>query len=187
MSSSDEKVRFSLRPRPRPRTRLSIVRILVVHPELAYKSRRARTQFKDNEQLTLTMSNIVIFRIVVWIISAAADLYQGPMRVFITIAIFWMSVFSSSVFVLPRLLQIRARKYSNILNHESESRTSERSSTVPGNTSSLNNVGLNGHNANAILRKHSSCKSILSAYCTQTPLEPIPDERAITRWASSDN
>ncbi|KAL7472380.1 hypothetical protein ACHAXS_012718 [Conticribra weissflogii] len=125
--------------------------------------------------------------LVVWIISAAADLYQGPMRVFITIAIFWMSVFSTSVFVLPRLLQIRARKYSNILNHESESRTSERSSKVPGNTSSLNNVELNGHRANAILRKHSSCTSVLSAYCIQTPLEPIPDERAITRWASSDN
>lgn len=180
---SDEKIRFCYCRRHC----LSHFFTLAIHPDLAFRSRGLKSEFKDNQQLILTMSNIIIFRIVVWIIIGAVDLYQGPTRIFITIAIFWMSTFSSCVFVLPRLLQIRARKFSTTLNQDSENRTSKRSSTVAGNISSFHNGECNGLSADAIPRKHSSCTSVLSAHWNQSALEPVPDEKAVTRWASSES
>ncbi len=67
-----------------------------------------KKQFRDNQQLILTMYNIALVYSTIFIVANVVDLYQGTMRIFLSIGVFWMTVFSCCVFVLPKLLQIRS-------------------------------------------------------------------------------
>ena len=66
-------------------------------------------QFNDNKQLILTMYNIAVMGSLIIIVSNVVEVYQGIMRIFVAVGVFWTTVFSSCVFVLPRLLQVHAR------------------------------------------------------------------------------
>ncbi len=77
-------------------------------------------------QLLLTMYNIALVGSVIVVVFVAAEVYQATTRVFITIGILWITVFSSCIFVVPKLFQIRSRKLNPVEDDEPARRTSMR-------------------------------------------------------------
>mmetsp|Transcript_2625 Transcript_2625/g.6205 ORF Transcript_2625/g.6205 Transcript_2625/m.6205 type:complete len:870 (+) Transcript_2625:197-2806(+) len=96
---------------------------------LAYKTRNMRKEYRDNQQLLLTMYNIALVGSVIIVVLNAAERFQATTRVFITIGILWVTVFSSCVFVVPKLLLIRSRK----LNPVEEDEPARRTLSIVGN------------------------------------------------------
>lgn len=88
-----------------------------------------RKEYRDNQQLLLTMYNIALVGSVILVVFNAAEVCQATTRVFITIGILWITVFSSCIFVVPKLLQIRSRK----LNPVEEDEPARRTLSIVGN------------------------------------------------------
>jgi len=105
---------------------------------LAYKTRNMKKEFRDNQQLILTMYNIALVGTIILIVANVVQVYQGTIRIFISIGVFWMTVFSSCVFVLPRLLQIHTRNSASSVTQEGENGQRRRWSNV-ANISSFGN------------------------------------------------
>ena len=85
--------------------------LLLIGCVLAFKTRNMSDQFGgESKQLIVAMYNIALVASVVLIVANVVEAYNGTIRVFVTVAICWCTVFSSGVFVLPRLLRVRAQQ-----------------------------------------------------------------------------
>lgn len=51
--------------------------------------------------------NIALVASIVLIVAFAVEAYDGTMRIFVTVGVCWCTIFSSGVFVLPRLLRVK--------------------------------------------------------------------------------
>ena len=76
---------------------------------LAFKTRNLADEFGESEQLAIAMYNIALVSSVVLVIVNTVDVTGATSRVLVTIAIVWSTMFSSGVFILPRLLTVRDR------------------------------------------------------------------------------
>ena len=74
---------------------------------LAYKTRNMNDDFGEPKQLILAMYNIALVASIVLLVAFAVEAYDGTMRIFITVGVCWCTIFSSGVFVLPRLLRVK--------------------------------------------------------------------------------
>jgi len=83
--------------------------LILVGCVLAFKTRNMKKEYRDNQQLMLTLYNIALVGTVILIVANVVKVYQGTIRIFLSVGVFWMTVFSCCVFVLPRLLQIHTR------------------------------------------------------------------------------
>ena len=75
---------------------------------LAYKTRNMNDDFGEAKQLILAMYNIALIGTIILVVANVIETSSGTLRMFITIGVCWCTCFSSSVFVLPRLLRVRA-------------------------------------------------------------------------------
>ncbi|KAL7464469.1 hypothetical protein ACHAXS_004803 [Conticribra weissflogii] len=97
----------------------------VINP--AFKTRHIRKEYQDNQQLMLAFINIALVRGLTIVVAVGFDLYQGPMRIFNSIGIFWSTTFSSCLFVLPRYLRAQTRRSSSSITQEGETAAREAS------------------------------------------------------------
>ena len=76
---------------------------------LAFKSRNMAEEFSDAKPLVIAMYNIAVVASLVLIVAKVVDIPDGALRILMTAAVAWSTIFSGSVFVLPRLLQSKKR------------------------------------------------------------------------------
>jgi len=100
--------------------------ILVVGCFLAYKTRNMKDDFGECKQLLLAMYNIALIASIIIVLAYVAELY-GKLRILVTVGVCWSTIFSSGVFVLPRLLQVQQ---SNSTATRSRPSTFDRRGTV---------------------------------------------------------
>lgn len=81
--------------------------LVLVGCVLAYKTRNMNDDFGEPKQLILAMYNIALVASIVLIVAFAVEAYDGTMRIFVTVGVCWCTIFSSGVFVLPRLLRVK--------------------------------------------------------------------------------
>jgi len=109
--------------------------ILLMGCVLAFKTRNLQDEFGEAKQLILAMYNIAVVCSVVVVLTNFMSSGQAGSRLLYAVGIFWVTIFSSCVFIIPRLLEA----YYGI----SGTRTSVsgfRASSVPGRTP------VSGHN-----------------------------------------
>lgn len=82
-------------------------------------------EYQDNQQLVFAFTNIALVRGLTIVVALGFDLHQGPMRIFISIGIFWSTTFSSCLIVLPRFLRAQARRSSSSITQEGETAARE--------------------------------------------------------------
>jgi len=76
---------------------------------LAYLTRNMKEDFGEAMQLIFAMYNIAFVGVILVIITQITNLDTNGTSVLWTIGLFWGTVFSTSGFVIPRLVQIRQR------------------------------------------------------------------------------
>jgi len=81
--------------------------LLLVGCFLSFKSRNVRKELNDAKPLIIAMYNIALVSSLVLIVAKVVNIPDGPIRVLVTVGVAWSTFFSSSVFVLPRLLQVQ--------------------------------------------------------------------------------
>lgn len=142
-----------------------------------------RKEYRDNMQLLLTMYNIALVGSVIIVVLNAAERFQATTRVFITVCILWVTVFSSCVFVVPKLLQIRSRKFNPV----EEDVLARRAWSIVGNVSnSIPRIGRrvsyrNSQNSNSFGEQSeedddiigSSGKKIRASFIKQATKQPM--------------
>jgi len=84
--------------------------LLLVGCFLAFKSRNMNEEFCDAKPLVIAMYNIALVSSLVLIVAIGVDIPAGQLSILVSAAVAWSTIFSSSVFVLPRLLQGEKRK-----------------------------------------------------------------------------
>ncbi len=153
---------------------------------VAYKTRNMRKEYRDNMQLLLTMYNIALVGSVIVVVINVAERLQATARVFITIGILWVTVFSSCIFVVPKLFQIRSRK----LNTREMDELTRRTLSIVGNVpNSLQRLGRRishrySQNSNSFGDQSDECEdsNVSSGTNIQTtsikqPMEAIQESR----------
>eukprot|EP00569_Conticribra_weissflogii_P001723 CAMPEP_0171354350 /NCGR_PEP_ID=MMETSP0878-20121228/44663_1 /TAXON_ID=67004 /ORGANISM="Thalassiosira weissflogii, Strain CCMP1336" /LENGTH=786 /DNA_ID=CAMNT_0011860323 /DNA_START=248 /DNA_END=2608 /DNA_ORIENTATION=- len=100
---------------------------------LSFKTRNIKMEYQDNQQLILAFTNIALVRGLTIVVALGLDLHQGPMRIFISIGIFWSTTFSSCLIVLPRFLRAQARRSSSSITQEGETAAREASRVLERN------------------------------------------------------
>lgn len=100
----------------------------------AFKTRNMKKEYRDNQQLMLTLYNIALVGTIILIVANVVEVYQGTIRIFLSVGVFWMTVFSCCVFVLPRLLQIHTR---SSVSSNRERRSQPGREQLPGTPSTL--------------------------------------------------
>jgi len=86
---------------------------------LAYLTRDMQDALGEARQLIFSMYNIAFVGLILLIITQIANLEESGVSILQTIGVFWGTLFSSSVFVIPRLVQIRQRESLRISSHAS--------------------------------------------------------------------
>ena len=84
--------------------------ILIIGCILAWMTRNMEGDFGESKQLIVAMYNIAVVASLVVIVANVSDVSGGTMRVLVTVAVCWSTIFSTGVFVLPRLLQLKNRR-----------------------------------------------------------------------------
>eukprot|EP00580_Thalassiosira_gravida_P010497 CAMPEP_0201632718 /NCGR_PEP_ID=MMETSP0493-20130528/6263_1 /ASSEMBLY_ACC=CAM_ASM_000838 /TAXON_ID=420259 /ORGANISM="Thalassiosira gravida, Strain GMp14c1" /LENGTH=851 /DNA_ID=CAMNT_0048104293 /DNA_START=624 /DNA_END=3179 /DNA_ORIENTATION=- len=111
-----------------------------------------RAQQKDDfgecKQLLLAMYNIALIASIIIVLAYVAELY-GKLRILVTVGVCWSTIFSSGVFVLPRLLQVQQSSSTASRSHPSSfdrrgsvSDIRERLAIRESNLSSQQTIGL---------------------------------------------
>ena len=77
---------------------------------LAYLTRNIDPRFADSKELLFAMYNILFSVLMVALITNIVTIPGSAMSVLITTAIFWITVFSSIVFVIPTLMAAKAER-----------------------------------------------------------------------------
>jgi len=93
---------------------------------LAYKTINMQKEYRDNQQLILTMYNVALVGSIILVIANAVEVYQSTMRLIVSAGVLWVTTSSCCVFVLPKLAQIRSRK----ANAGGERRSSQISQSI---------------------------------------------------------
>merc|ERR1712238_652211 len=83
--------------------------LLLVGCFLAFKS-NMNEEFCDAKPLVIAMYNIALVSSLVLIVALGVDIPDGQLSILVSAAVAWSTIFGSSVFVLPRLLQGEKRK-----------------------------------------------------------------------------
>lgn len=86
---------------------------------LSYLTRNMDPRFGEAKQLLAVMYNIAFIGTVIVIIVHTMDVRETSKIVFKAVGIFWGSVFSTSAFVLPRLLAVRDEKRARAIRNTS--------------------------------------------------------------------
>lgn len=83
--------------------------LLLIGCYLAYKTRNMNEEFGESKQLIFSMYNIAFVASIIIIVANVVDVYERALCILLTVGVFWCTIFSSGVFVLPRLLQVKER------------------------------------------------------------------------------
>ena len=81
---------------------------------IAFLSRNIDKRFADARALFFTMYNIAFTGIMFSVISFAVTVTESGLSIMVSIGVFWVTVFSSAVFVLPRVSAVKKER----LRHE---------------------------------------------------------------------
>jgi len=77
---------------------------------LAFKTRNLSSTLGEAKQLGFAMYNVGLVAVIVLLMGSFLHVDQKTVYVIITVGTFWATVFSSSAFVIPRLLQVQKRR-----------------------------------------------------------------------------
>lgn len=77
---------------------------------LSYMTRNMKEEFGESKQLILVMYNIAGVVLFIVLVSVLAIENLDALRIFVTVGVFWMTSFSTAVFVIPRLLRVREKR-----------------------------------------------------------------------------
>ena len=83
--------------------------LIVVGCVLAFKTRHLIEEYNEAKQLILAMYDTAFVGSFLLVFSNVVVTYQAHMRLVAVVGIFWATCFASSVFVLPRIMQVRTR------------------------------------------------------------------------------
>lgn len=83
--------------------------LLLIGCYLAYKTTNMNEEFGEPKQLIFSMYNIAFVASIIIIVANVVDVYERIIYILLTVGVFWCTIFSSGVFVLPRLLQLKER------------------------------------------------------------------------------
>lgn len=84
--------------------------LIVVGSLLAFKTRHMKKDFGESKQLIFVMYQIALVGIVIIVVGSLAEVTYELLRIIVTCMVCWCTSISSAVFVLPRLLRMRARE-----------------------------------------------------------------------------
>ena len=76
---------------------------------LAFKTRNLRSNLGEAKQLGFAMYNVGLVAVIVLLMGSFLDVDRKTVYVIMTVGTFWATVFGSSAFVIPRLLQVQKR------------------------------------------------------------------------------
>jgi len=77
---------------------------------LAYLTRNMKDDFGEAKQLIFAMYNIAFVGVIVVVVTKVADLASSGEKLLQALGVLWGTVFSTGIFVIPRLLQVRESK-----------------------------------------------------------------------------
>jgi uncharacterized membrane protein len=75
---------------------------------LSYMTRNLDARFGESRQLIFAMYNITFIGIIIILLLSLMGIDPSGEKTLIAIGVFWGTVFSSAVFVLPRMMQVQA-------------------------------------------------------------------------------
>ena len=84
--------------------------LLVVGCVLAFKTRHLRSEFNESKEIILAMYDTAVVASILLIVCNAVVEFQGEKRLLFCVGIFWSTCFACSVFVIPRLMQVRKKQ-----------------------------------------------------------------------------
>lgn len=84
--------------------------LLIVGCVLAFKTRHLRSEFNESKEIILAMYDTAVVASILLIVCNAVVEFQGQKRLLFCIGIFWSTCFACSVFVIPRLMQVRKKQ-----------------------------------------------------------------------------
>ena len=87
--------------------------LILVGCVLAFKTRHLQSEFNESKQIILAMYDIAVVGSILLVVSNVVVTYQGPKRILFAVGIFWATCFACSVFVVPRLLQVRQSSHTS--------------------------------------------------------------------------
>ena len=81
---------------------------------LSFKTRNTK-DFGESKQLIVVIYTVALVTLVIVLVSWLAIESLDTLRIFVTVGVCWITIFSTAVFVLPRLLKVRDRRRSNLI------------------------------------------------------------------------
>lgn len=84
--------------------------LLIVGCVLAFKTRHLRSEFNESKEIILAMYDTAVVASILLIMCNVVVEFQGEKRLLFCVGIFWSTCFACSVFVIPRLMQVRKKQ-----------------------------------------------------------------------------
>lgn len=110
---------------------------------LAYQSRNLGEEFGEAKPLAFAMYNIALAGTLIAAILLAVDMERDAQMLLIAIGVFWGTVLSSTIFVVPRVL--KTQYYHSQFDYNSRSVGTGGGSRLTGSAFTRNNDRLNNH------------------------------------------